>query len=136
MQHVRMMYRQRYCSVSLAAEALLARGGYTDSHKTAKQHNIRLVVKSSGHDYVRRPNAPNSLSIWTQHLTGISIHEGTTFNLTSCAVEVAGSVVAVAGGMKVWDIQETLAAANHTVVGGTGRTVSVGGYLTGGATPL
>lgn len=136
MQHLRTMCRQRCCSVSLAAEPMLARRGYADPHQTAKTHNIRLVVKSSGHDYLGRSNAPNSLSIWTHHLTGISVHEGTTFNPTSCGVEVDGTAVTVAGGMKMWDIQETLAAANRTVVGGTGRTVSVGGYLTGGGHSL
>lgn len=38
----------------------------------------------------------------------------------------------VGGGSNMWDIQGALAPVNRTVVGGTGRTVSVGGYLTGG----
>lgn len=98
--------------------------------ETAKQFHIRLVIKSSGHDYVGRSNAPNALSIWTHQLNSISIHD--TFALTACDVEIAGGSVTVGGGSKMWDIQEALAPVNRTVVGGTGRTVSVGGYLTGG----
>ncbi|QBZ55220.1 hypothetical protein PoMZ_00115 [Pyricularia oryzae] len=34
----------------------------------ARNNNIRLVVKNSGHDYLGRSNAPFSLSIWVHHM--------------------------------------------------------------------
>lgn len=101
---------------------------------SAKQHNIRLIVKSSGHDYQGRSNAPQSLSIWTHHINSIEIHE--TFKPTGCDVEIDGGAVTVGAGGNMLGIQEALAGVNKVVVGGTGGTVSVGGYITGGGHSL
>ncbi len=95
----------------------------------ARQNNIRLVVKSSGHDFVGRSNAPNSLSIWTHHLRGIQTHD--SFQPARCKVTIKSTAVTVGAGMQMWDLYSTLDALNQTVVGGGGKTVSVGGYTTG-----
>ncbi|KAK3905729.1 hypothetical protein C8A05DRAFT_41361 [Staphylotrichum tortipilum] len=95
----------------------------------AKKNNIRLVIKSSGHDYIGRSNAPNSLSIWTHHLRGITTHA--SFRPRRCGVTVEGTAATVGAGMQMWDLYNALDALNQTVVGGGGKTVSVGGYVTG-----
>jgi len=41
----------------------------------ARNNNIRLNVKSSGHDFLGRSVAPNSLSIWLHYMQGIQLHE-------------------------------------------------------------
>lgn len=41
----------------------------------ASKHNLRLVLKSSDHDYIGRSAAAGALSIWTNHLNKIDLHE-------------------------------------------------------------
>ncbi|KAK4151451.1 hypothetical protein C8A00DRAFT_45344 [Chaetomidium leptoderma] len=95
----------------------------------ARKHNIRLVVRSSGHDYVGRSNAPNSFSIWVHHLRGVKNHE--SFRPSRCKVTIDGAAVTVGGGMQMWELYNELDAVNRTIVGGGGKSVSVGGYVTG-----
>jgi FAD/FMN-containing dehydrogenase len=95
----------------------------------AKKHNIRLIVKSSGHDYVGRSNAPNSLSIWTHHMRDIKTHD--SFRPNRCKGTIDGAAVTVGAGMQMWDLYNALDPLNQTVVGGGGKTVSLGGYVTG-----
>ena len=105
--------------------------GSTNTHLLgiARKNNIRLVVKSSGHDYVGRSNAPNSLSIWTHHIRGVQTHD--SFRPSRCKVTIDGTAVTVGAGMQMWDLYNTLDALGQTLVGGGGKTVSVGGYATG-----
>ncbi|KAH8907907.1 FAD-binding domain-containing protein [Coniochaeta sp. PMI_546] len=95
----------------------------------ARRHNIRLVVKSTGHDYIGRSVAPNALSIWTHHLKGIKRHK--SFRPECCNVHINSTAVTVGAGEQMIDVYTYLDALNQTIVGGGGETVSVGGYLTG-----
>lgn len=88
-----------------------------------------MVVKSTGHDYVGRSNAPNSLSIWVHNLKALKTHD--SFRPNRCKFTIHTSAVTVGGGMQMWDLYDALDALNQTVVGGGGKTVSVGGYVTG-----
>ncbi|KAK0729871.1 hypothetical protein B0H67DRAFT_13871 [Lasiosphaeris hirsuta] len=96
----------------------------------AAKHNIRLVVKSSGHDFLGRSVAPNSLSIWVHHLKGIQSHD--SFQPKHCPSIINTTAVTVGGGTQMIDLYTTLDEIGQTVVGGGGKTVSVGGYVTGG----
>ncbi|KAK4244849.1 hypothetical protein C7999DRAFT_34832, partial [Corynascus novoguineensis] len=96
----------------------------------AKKHNIRLVIKSTGHDYMGRSNAPNSLSIWTHYLKDIKTHK--SFRPKHCNTIIDTTVVTVGAGVQLWDLYNALDLENQTVVGGSCKTVSVGGYVTGG----
>lgn len=96
----------------------------------AIKHQIRLVVKASGHDYVGRSNAPNSLSIWIHYLKGIQIHD--SFQPKSCTATIAGGAVTVGGGQQMVDILEALAPLNRTIVGGSSKSVGVSGHMTSG----
>ncbi|KAL1841735.1 hypothetical protein VTJ49DRAFT_6649 [Mycothermus thermophilus] len=101
--------------------------------KFAAKHNIRLVIKSSGHDFIGRSVAPNSLSIWTRHLSSVKPHA--SFRPRGCSAgKGPGSTTAVTvgGGTPMWDIYSGLDALNLTTVGGGAKSVSVGGYMTGG----
>ncbi|KAH6845745.1 hypothetical protein B0I37DRAFT_344863 [Chaetomium sp. MPI-CAGE-AT-0009] len=104
--------------------------------KFAKKHNVRLVVKSSGHDFVGRSNAPNSLSIWTHHLRGVKVHGSFRPSYCKATVDTTAHAVTVGAGMQMWDLYNALDTLNRTVVGGGAKTVSVGGYVTGGGHSL
>ncbi|KAI0531880.1 hypothetical protein GGR58DRAFT_508001 [Xylaria digitata] len=96
----------------------------------ARKHNIRVVVKSSGHDYQGRSQAPGALSIWIHHMQSYKTHD--TFKPAGCNFTINTPAVTAAGGTQVGTIYEALDKINQTIVGGTSKTVSVGGYLTGG----
>ncbi|KAI0854513.1 FAD-binding domain-containing protein [Xylaria cubensis] len=96
----------------------------------ARQHNVRLNVKSTGHDYMGRSSAPGSLSIWVHYMQA---HQ--TYNSVKpqgCNYTYDVTAVTVGGGSQIGTIVEALDVINQTIVGGTSKTVSVGGYLTGG----
>ncbi|KAJ4298635.1 hypothetical protein N0V88_003666 [Collariella sp. IMI 366227] len=99
------------------------------SAQHARKHNIRLIVKSSGHDFIGRSNAPNSLSIWTHHMKGIKTHN--SFRPNRCKVAIKKTAVTVGAGMQMKDIYSALDPLSQTIVGGSRKTVSVGGLLTG-----
>ncbi|MBE3050260.1 FAD-binding protein [Candidatus Bathyarchaeota archaeon] len=96
---------------------------------------MRLIVKGTGHDYIGRSIAPNSLSIWTHHMKGIDYHLG-SFSPHGCSDPIEGNAVTARAGIQMADLYEYLDAYGETVVGGTSKTVGVGGYLTGGGHSL
>jgi hypothetical protein len=88
-----------------------------DLHMVARKHNVRLVVKSSGHDYVGRSNAPNSLSIWTHHLKKeFRFHD--SFRPKNCKVEIKSTAVTAGAGAEMIELYTALDARNQTIVGG------------------
>lgn len=91
---------------------------------------MRLNVKSSGHDFLGRSVAPGSLSLWTHHLNSITYNPG-QFKLTSGRV-FQGNSVTIGSAAIMWDIYVALDKYNQTVVGGGSKTVSAGGYISGG----
>lgn len=92
---------------------------------------MRLVVKSSGHDYLGRSTAPGALSLWVHHLNGIEHHAG-EFRLAGSKRVLKGNSVTVGGGATLEAIYKATDKYGETIVGGLARTVSVGGYVTGG----
>jgi hypothetical protein len=98
--------------------------------KWAKEKNIRVVVKSTGHSISGRSIGYGSLSIWTHYLRGIEYIE--KFQPTSCAGDGTIKAVRIAAGHTV--IDALTEAAKHYVVAITGANPDVGivGWLTGG----
>ncbi|KAK3937418.1 FAD-binding domain-containing protein [Diplogelasinospora grovesii] len=96
----------------------------------ARAHNIRLIVKNSGHDYVGRSSASNALSIWVHHMRGIQFHES-SFSPQGCNLTIAGAAITAAAGTQMLEAYRATALHNQTVVGGNGRTVALGGFITG-----
>ena len=104
----------------------------------ARENNVRLIVKSSGHDFLGRSVAPYSLSIWTHNLLGLSHHE--TFQqqchekndpepyngpaITMATGEDQGSAFAFANQYNLM-----INVAGHASIG-------FGGYVTGGGHSL
>ncbi|KAH6971021.1 hypothetical protein BKA56DRAFT_558365 [Ilyonectria sp. MPI-CAGE-AT-0026] len=97
----------------------------------ARKHEVRLVVKNTGHDYLGRSIAPGALSLWTHHLNDIKYHEG-ALKLHGCDTTIPGNAVTVGAGAQMYDIYSATDEFNETIVGGGGKTVGIGGYITGG----
>ncbi|KAE8360448.1 hypothetical protein BDV27DRAFT_148700 [Aspergillus caelatus] len=94
--------------------------------KFAKQWNLRLNIKNTGHGSERR--------IWTHNLKQIQFHE--RFQPQSCntQIRVNGSQMAVTLGAGVQDGELFKAMSKHNAiaVGGTNADVGVVGWATGG----
>ncbi|KAM6514032.1 hypothetical protein FALCPG4_015212 [Fusarium falciforme] len=97
----------------------------------ARKHSVRLVVKNTGHDYIGRSIAPGALSLWIHHLNDIEYHGG-SFKLDGCDTTIPGNAVTVGAGAQMYDIYTATDEHNQTIVGGGGKSVGIGGYITGG----
>ncbi|ORY67015.1 uncharacterized protein BCR38DRAFT_464340 [Pseudomassariella vexata] len=93
----------------------------------AKQHNIRLVIRNTGHDYLGKSTGAGALALWTHHLRDIAVlgsYESPLYR---------GKAMKFGAGVLNWEAQEVAHAHGLVVVGGNGRTVGVaGGYTQGG----
>ncbi|KAK4206717.1 FAD-binding domain-containing protein [Rhypophila decipiens] len=96
----------------------------------ARKHKIRLVVRASGHDFLGRSNAPNSLSIWTHGLKGIKLFD--SFKPRGCKTTINTTGLVAGAGSYMRQLNEAAAAAGRAMISGGGPTVTLGGYLTGG----
>ncbi|KAI0112949.1 FAD-binding domain-containing protein [Daldinia grandis] len=96
----------------------------------ARTYNIRLVVKSTGHDYQGRSQAPGALSIWTHHMQALETH--TSFQPRGCDFTLDSTAATVGPGSQLGNVYEELGKIGQIIVGGNAKSVSVGGYLTGG----
>ncbi|KAJ7472382.1 FAD-binding domain-containing protein [Mycena galericulata] len=95
--------------------------------KFASTHNLRLAVKSSGHDYLGRSTAPGSLLIRTTHLQNISFTD--TFFV---GTQNMGSAVTVGSGVRAQTLyQEGKANGKAVVSAGAATVCTAGGYLQG-----
>jgi len=101
------------------------------SVKFAAKHDLLLVVKNTGHDYLGRSSGAGGFSIWTHHLRGIEF--STSFTPAKCSSSAAVSAVSVAAGEQ-WDAVYRAADANGVVVvgGGAHSVGAAGGWLLGG----
>ncbi|KAI0158347.1 hypothetical protein GGR57DRAFT_510512 [Xylariaceae sp. FL1272] len=100
----------------------------------AKAKNLRLVIKTTGHDILGRSDGYGSLVIWLRYF-----RNGITFNpsyssTTGCkAIDWDRSAMKVAGGYMWGDVYAQAAANNVVIVGGGTTTVSsIGGWMQGG----
>jgi FAD/FMN-containing dehydrogenase len=99
----------------------------------AHKHNLRLVIKGTGHDYLGRSNAPNSLLIWTHNMQDVTYMD--SFVPYGCDKSVQGkpafTVQAGTNWFKVYS--EATSKRNLYVQGGGCTTVgAAGGFIQGG----
>ena len=89
---------------------------------------MRVVIKSSGHDYLGRSTARNSLLLWTAYFQNITFAE----EFPIAGVD-QGPAVTVGAGAGLKTIYAAAKAQNKMFVGGTAATVSAAGGYTQGA---
>ncbi|KAF4945218.1 hypothetical protein FGADI_12117 [Fusarium gaditjirri] len=102
--------------------------------KFAKENNVRLVIKNTGHDVRARSQGYGSLSIWMKHIKPELLFQETYKpSSNSCLSNWTGSAIVVGAGY-IWDEVYTFAAKHDRIaVGGATKTVgAIGGYLQGG----
>ncbi|PWY80895.1 FAD-binding domain-containing protein [Aspergillus sclerotioniger CBS 115572] len=92
----------------------------------ATKHNLRVVVRNTGHDYNGKSTGAGALGIWTHHLKDIDIRDYHDAHYTGKAIKLGAGVQ----GMEAYEAAD---AHGFQVVGGECPTVGIaGGYSQGG----
>ncbi|KAL9003922.1 MAG: hypothetical protein Q9188_003238 [Gyalolechia gomerana] len=92
----------------------------------AKRHNVRLVVRNTGHDYYGKSTGAGALAIWTHFLKNLEF-----INYTS--PYYTGKAVKMGAGVQGFEAYEAADALGFSVTGGECPTVGLaGGYTQGG----
>ncbi|KAH7125831.1 hypothetical protein EDB81DRAFT_764928 [Dactylonectria macrodidyma] len=95
----------------------------------ARNTNMRLVVRNTGHDFLGKNTGEGALSVWTHNLNTIDILR----NYTSAGGRYSGPAFKLGAGVMVHQLYEAAEHEGFTAVGGECRTVGVaGGYAVGG----
>jgi FAD/FMN-containing dehydrogenase len=99
----------------------------------ARNLNLRLVVKNTGHDFNGKASGKGALSIWTHYLKDKAYYPS-----YKAANGYVGPAIKVGSGVQVWEAYEYAKSLGVTVVGGEAVTVGLGGGYTagGGHSPL
>ncbi|KAK7425325.1 hypothetical protein QQZ08_008222 [Neonectria magnoliae] len=95
----------------------------------ARNLNLRLVVRNTGHDFLGKNTGEGALSIWTHNLNGIEV----LTDYKSAGGRYKGPAFKLGAGVMVHELYEAAEREGYTAVGGECRTVGVaGGYAVGG----
>ncbi|KAI1480259.1 FAD-binding domain-containing protein [Daldinia eschscholtzii] len=93
----------------------------------ARNLNLRLVIKNTGHDFSAKSVGMGALSLWTHNLKDIRFFKNYRQGRYN------GPAFKLGVGVQAFEAYEASRKNNVTIVGGEGRTVGVmGGYLLGG----
>ncbi|KAF2187867.1 FAD binding domain-containing protein [Zopfia rhizophila CBS 207.26] len=93
----------------------------------ARELDLRLIIKNTGHDFGGKSVGKGALSIWTHHLKDAIFYERYTTGSYS------GPAFKFGAGIQVFEANKLAKEYGVSVVGGEGKTVGhVGGYTQGG----
>ena len=97
----------------------------------AREHQLRLVVKGAGHDYLGRNCDPDSLMLWTRPMHGIELHDA--FVPQGAPVGTPKEqAITVQAGVRWLEVYEAATAAGRYVQGGGCTSVGAcGGFILG-----
>ncbi|CAJ0553160.1 Ff.00g116720.m01.CDS01 [Fusarium sp. VM40] len=99
--------------------------------KFAQKHNIRFVVRNTGHDFFGRSTGAGALSVWTHHMKSVELLDYKSDVYT-------GKAVRLGAGVQGSEALEFANSKGLVVVAGECPTVGVAGGFTqgGGHSPL
>ncbi|CAG8089549.1 unnamed protein product [Penicillium olsonii] len=88
--------------------------------KFAKENNVRLVIKNTGHDVRARSQGYGSLSIWMKHMKPeLQFQDRYQPSNSSCQSNWTGSAIVVGGGYIWKEVYAYAAKHGHIAVGGS-----------------
>ncbi|KAI9159084.1 FAD-linked oxidoreductase ZEB1 [Paramyrothecium foliicola] len=94
--------------------------------KFARNNNLRVIVRNTGHDFLGRSTGAGALAIWTQDLKTIDFLDWSDKDYTGPAVKVGAGVLG-------YEVLEATHAKGLAVVSGECATVGLaGGFTQGG----
>jgi len=102
----------------------------------AREHQLRLRIKASGHDFVGRSSGEGSFLIWTRHVQNLALVPD--FVAVGAPIGTKPVKAITTGPGDGWaSVYDLANQSDVVVVGGTGQTVSsAGGYVMGGGHSL
>ncbi|CAF3195138.1 unnamed protein product [Rotaria sp. Silwood2] len=116
-------------SVSVLAVDAMSPEHVQATVRFAAMNNLRLVIKSTGHDILGRSTAAGSLLLWLHHMRNMTLIE----QYSSCGLNNVSNAIRLEAGVQWSEVYLWLSKINLVAIGGTSGTVSaVGGYLQGG----
>ncbi|EIW57346.1 FAD-binding domain-containing protein [Trametes versicolor FP-101664 SS1] len=100
----------------------------------AAEHNLRLAVKNTGHDFFGRSDSRGSFVIWTHHMNNFTVHQ--SFQPTAAlSNETYEFALTVEAGVQWHEAYSAADASGRTIVGGVtagGSVGAAGGWPAGG----
>ncbi|KAI9064717.1 FAD-binding domain-containing protein [Trametes sanguinea] len=100
----------------------------------AAQHDLRLVIKNTGHDFLGRSGGKGSFMIWTHRMKDISVHDALQ-PLGAPANEQYDHAITLGAGVQWEEAYAAADEADRMIVGGIsagGSVEAAGGWLLGG----
>lgn len=99
----------------------------------AKEHDVRFVIRNTGHDYNGRSTGAGALSVWTHHMKEIELLDWDDQNQDGDQDGgYRGKALRVAAGVQGFEAMDAAHEAGLVVVGGECPTVGLaGGYTQG-----
>ncbi|KAF1976539.1 FAD-binding domain-containing protein, partial [Bimuria novae-zelandiae CBS 107.79] len=92
----------------------------------ARNKNLRLVIKNSGHNYNGNNIGGNALSVWVYNLKGLTYYDNYQ------ASDYTGRAVALAGGTTATEVNAASRTYSMTILNAGGPDVTIpGGYFQG-----
>ncbi|OAX85248.1 hypothetical protein ACJ72_00370 [Emergomyces africanus] len=99
----------------------------------ARRHDLRLAIKASGHDFLGRSSAPNSLQISTYRMKDITFTDNFVPKGRKKYGKGKEAAVTLGAGVGLSDLYEALSKKGVIAVAGLSHTVAApGGYIQGG----
>ncbi|PYH93079.1 FAD-binding domain-containing protein [Aspergillus ellipticus CBS 707.79] len=90
-------------------------------------HNLRLVIRNTGHDYQGKSTGAGALGVWTHHLKDIQIHPHHQ------DAHYTGPAATLGAGVQAFEAYQAADDHGYQIVGGECPTVGIaGGYTQGG----
>lgn len=97
----------------------------------AKQHNIRISIKNTGHDFFGRAAVPNSLAIWTHNLQNLTFYPN--FTASDCPSANGQNIGEMGAGVIAGDAYRYFNTHGMDITGGYEESVGIaGGFGQGG----
>lgn len=123
------MPRDSSCTMAAIQPYAVNVSGVQDVRKTlqfAKDHNIRLVIRNTGHDYLGKSTAPGGLALWMHHLKGTQYLQYTSESYSGLALRLGA-------GIQGFEGMAAAHAQNKVILTGNCESVGIaGGYSQGG----
>ncbi|KAA8642713.1 FAD-dependent oxidoreductase [Aspergillus tanneri] len=92
-----------------------------------QRHNIRLVIRNTGHDYIGKSTGPGSVALWTHYIKSIDYVPKYESD------EYTGPAMRIGAGVQGFEAQNTAHEKGFTIVTGHCPDVGIaGGYTQGG----
>ncbi|CAG8161342.1 unnamed protein product [Penicillium salamii] len=97
----------------------------------AKDHNIRISIKNTGHDFYGRSSVPGTLAIWTHNLDTMKF--SSKFTAHDCPLSNDQNIGELGAGVVAADAYHFFSSHGMDITGGYERSVGLaGGFAQGG----